>query len=68
MTHQELLDHIYLNPDKHRHKNLDELTNCCLLNGAIDSLVWQAHEGIQGRNGGKGCDVLEGPCSCGAWH
>jgi hypothetical protein len=21
-----------------------------------------------GYNGGSGCDVLDGPCSCGAWH
>lgn len=25
-------------------------------------------EGRFGRNGGRGCDVLSGPCSCGAWH
>ncbi len=25
-------------------------------------------EGRFGYNGGIGCDVLEGPCSCGAWH
>jgi len=21
-----------------------------------------------GYNGGQGCDNMEGPCSCGAWH
>lgn len=68
MTHQELLDDIYINPQKHRHKDLNELMNCCLVNGAIDSLAWEAHEGIQGRNGGRGCDVASGPCSCGAFH
>ncbi len=25
-------------------------------------------EGKFGRNGSHKCDVLEGPCSCGAWH
>ncbi len=28
----------------------------------------QELEGRFGYNGGTGCDVLEGPCSCGAWH
>ncbi|OHB14706.1 MAG: hypothetical protein A2431_00135 [Candidatus Zambryskibacteria bacterium RIFOXYC1_FULL_39_10] len=25
-------------------------------------------EGRFGYNGSRGCDVLRGPCSCGAWH
>ena len=25
-------------------------------------------EGRYGYNGGRGCDVASGPCSCGAWH
>lgn len=25
-------------------------------------------EGRFGYNGGRGCDVISGPCSCGAWH
>jgi hypothetical protein len=37
-------------------------------NGAIDLRKLQSLEGRFGYNGGKGCDVLEGPCSCGAWH
>lgn len=28
----------------------------------------QSFEGRYGYNGGIGCDVLDGPCSCGAWH
>ncbi len=28
----------------------------------------QSLEGRYGYNGGAGCDVLDGPCSCGAWH
>tara|TARA_Y100000310_G_scaffold94631_1_gene92387 strand:- start:2697 stop:2990 length:294 start_codon:yes stop_codon:yes gene_type:complete len=31
--------------------------------GAMDAL-----EGRFGSNGGRGCDVRSGPCSCGAWH
>ncbi len=36
--------------------------------GAIDSRKIEAAEGSCGSNGGRGCDVTEGPCSCGAWH
>jgi len=68
MTHTELIKDIQERPDRHRHRDLNELTICCMVNGSIDSLAWQAHEGLQGRNGGKGCDVSSGPCACGAWH
>lgn len=36
--------------------------------GAIDLLKMSSLEGRYGSNGGRGCDVTEGPCSCGAWH
>lgn len=36
--------------------------------GAIDLREIERHEGRFGSNGGRGCDVLSGPCSCGAWH
>lgn len=36
--------------------------------GVIDLLKIGKLEGRFGSNGGRGCDVLEGPCSCGAWH
>ncbi len=36
--------------------------------GAIDLSKMQELEGRFGSNGGRGCDVTEGPCSCGAWH
>lgn len=36
--------------------------------GAIDLYRLQKLEGRYGYNGGRGCDVLSGPCSCGAWH
>ena len=35
---------------------------------AIDSRKLMELEGRYGTNGGVGCDVREGPCSCGAWH
>jgi hypothetical protein len=68
MTHTELLNDIRENPDKHKHPDLNALTACCMLGGAIDAMVWEAHEGSQGRNGSRGCDVTHGPCACGAWH
>lgn len=37
-------------------------------NGAIDLARMEKLEGRFGSNGGRGCDVLSGPCSCGAWH
>ncbi len=36
--------------------------------GAIDLSKMQELEGRFGYNGGQPCDVLRGPCSCGAWH
>lgn len=36
--------------------------------GAIDLSRMQELEGRFGYNGGRGCDVPEGPCACGAWH
>ena len=36
--------------------------------GVIDLAKMQELEGSCGCNGGKGCDVTEGPCSCGGWH
>lgn len=36
--------------------------------GAIDLAKIQELEGRFGSNGGRGCDVRRGPCSCGAWH
>lgn len=36
--------------------------------GAIDLAKMQELEGRYGSNGGRGCDVARGPCSCGAWH
>jgi hypothetical protein len=36
--------------------------------GAIDLQKIEKLEGRFGTNGGRGCDVASGPCSCGAWH
>ena len=34
----------------------------------IDLKKLEEREGDYGYNGGIGCDMLDGPCSCGAWH
>lgn len=60
MTREEKLKHIQEHPEQHLH-SFEDLMFCCLVNGALDLSVQQAHE--QGR-----CDVTDGPCSCGAWH
>jgi len=36
--------------------------------GTVDLAKMQELEGRFGSNGGQGCDVRSGPCSCGAWH
>jgi hypothetical protein len=55
------------NPEKHKH-SYTELIACCAHEGAINSMLMQAHEGYLGSNGGVNCDVVNGPCKCGAWH
>lgn len=67
MTHDDKLADIKTNPDKHRHGFLG-LCTCCTIDGAISAELMDAHQGLLGYNGGTYCDVLEGPCACGAWH
>ena len=66
--HSAILEDIKVNPHKHKHPNLNALHACCIIDGAMDLEVLDAHEGIHGYNGGVGCDVSSGPCSCGAFH
>jgi hypothetical protein len=63
------LAHIKSHPAEHRHDFL-ELVRCCTLHGVIDGRLLEAHQQYAGlgRNGGVACDVVDGPCSCGAWH
>jgi hypothetical protein len=69
-TTEERLQEIKEHPEKHRHHDLHALTACCISNGAIDTMLFEAHERYApvGKNGGRNCDVISGPCSCGAWH
>lgn len=66
---QEILDDIRKHPDRHRH-DFEGLQRCCFVDGAIDTLLMDAHSANAplGRNGGVACDVTSGPCACGAWH
>jgi len=63
-----ILKDIKFNPQKHKHYDLNALHACCMVDGALDLELLDAHEGLHGHNGGVPCDVARGPCSCGAFH
>ena len=68
MTYEEKLKDIKDHPYDHQH-SFEALQKCCFLNGAMDLRLIDAHEDIIGRtNGGVRCDIIDGPCACGAWH
>lgn len=67
MTTEEKLQDIKDNHDKHQH-TFAELQACCMVGGAMDLRVMEAHQGLVPQRNPGGCDVMEGPCSCGAWH
>jgi len=66
---QSKLKDIQEHPERHHH-DFSGLTSCCMVEGALDLRVQDAHERYAslGTNGGQSCDVTSGPCSCGAWH
>jgi len=50
-------------------RDFQELIDECINDeGVIDLSKMEKLEGSCGSNGGKGCDVTKGPCSCGGWH
>ena len=65
-------------PERHIHIDLAGLTSCCTIDcvdgqrsiRAVDAELVEAHSHYvdMGSNGGRRCDVVSGPCSCGAWH
>lgn len=64
------LNDIRAHPEKHRH-TFDELMACCTVMDCVDGRLMDAHGGLAGTVSacrGKRCDVLDGPCACGAWH
>lgn len=64
-----VIEEIRKNPEKHVHE-MNALLVCASFNGAINTAVLTAHSEYLnlGTNGGIRCDVILGPCSCGAWH
>jgi hypothetical protein len=68
-TVEDVLKDIKEHPENHRH-NFNGLQTCCIIDGALDMLLIEAHQEFAGlgTNGGQTCDVISGPCSCGAWH
>lgn len=69
-TRESVYFDIIAHPEKHRHRNMHELNQCCFVEGAIHIDLVDAHGKYapQGTNGGVACDVQRGPCSCGASH
>ncbi|MFA6603838.1 MAG: hypothetical protein WCT10_03255 [Patescibacteria group bacterium] len=58
-------------PEEHYCHDVAEFNACCMVGGNFDRMLAEAHlarYGNYGRNGGTACDVIEGPCACGAWH
>lgn len=69
MNREEKLEDLKKNPQNHRH-DYNGLVSCCMINGAIDLSLMDAHSQYvdMGTNGGVRCDTSSGPCACGAWH
>ena len=69
-THESVLADIKARPERHKHRDLNALNQCCWIDGALDLSLSEAHGryAAHGYNGGQACDVSQGPCSCGAWH
>lgn len=68
MTREELFADIADHPEKHRH-SFEDLYRCSTVNGSLDCGVLIAHKSVGiGEHAGVKCDVIEGPCSCGASH
>ncbi len=74
-TYESVLQEMLMYPERHIHVDMNDLTACCILvdaNGeaAVDLALLDAHsEHIDmGSNGGRRCDVVNGPCACGATH
>lgn len=61
------IEDIKKHPENHKHYGMNELSRCCMVDGALDLYIMELHPAV-GYNGGQKCDVSSGPCSCGAWH
>jgi hypothetical protein len=54
--------------EERRDGSFEGLMRHAATKNGIDLRKLEAQEGRYGTNGGRGCDVSSGPCSCGAWH
>lgn len=68
--HREEIDRrltdIKENRTNHLH-DFNDLRQCATVEGALVLEILEAHD-VGRTNGGRKCDVLAGPCACGAWH
>ena len=67
MTYKEKLKDIKENPSKHKH-TFAGLLYCCGTDKGINGALMEAHELYVKVRENSRCDVIEGPCACGAWH
>lgn len=54
--------------EERKNGSFNGLINHASTKEGVDLRMIEAEEGRYGSNGGRGCDVISGPCSCGAWH
>jgi len=68
-TVKERIDDIKKHPELHHH-TFEGLQRCCMTGRVLDTALVEAHSvyASLGMNGGQRCDVVSGPCACGAWH
>ena len=71
MTHEERytakLRSIREHPEQHQH-SFEALHTCCCIDGFMELSLMEAHRRLVPQRNPGGCDVVSGPCSCGAWH
>ncbi len=67
MNIKEKREDIILNPHKHVH-TFAGLMYCCKINGKMHAGLLETHELHVKVGPTDRCDVMSGPCSCGAWH
>lgn len=54
-------------PEKHHH-DWNQLHACCMIDGALDLSLVDAHREFSDPRSNGSCDVVSGPCCCGGWH
>lgn len=67
MTIEEKEKDIKEHPENHRH-TFEGLQSCCIVEDAVVLHLMDLHQGSVPQQNPGGCDVIDGPCSCGAWH